>query len=53
MNLLSRKINSFNIIITKDKLKIISEIYYLSILDDLEYYLNLTGYLRSFVYYYI
>ena len=52
INLLDRRVNSFNIIIAKNKLKIISEIIYLATLDDLEHYLNLIDYLRSFVHCY-
>ena len=45
INLLGRRINSFNIVIVEDKLKAISEIVYSATLGDLEYYLGLTGYL--------
>ena len=52
INLLNRKIDSFNIITTKNKFKIINDIIYLIIFDDLKHYFNLTKYLRSFVHYY-
>ena len=53
INLLKRRVDLFEIAIADDKLKAISEIKYLSILEDLEYYLKLIDYLRSFIYYYI
>ena len=52
INLFNRKINFFDIIIIKNKLKIINEIIYLNIFNDLEYYLRLTSYLRSLICYY-
>ena len=52
INLLNRRINLFNIIIAINKLKIISEIIYLATLSDLEHYLDLIDYLRSFIYCY-
>ena len=45
INLFNRRINSFNIVIVEDKLKAISKIIYLATLDNLEYYLDLIGYL--------
>jgi len=53
INLLGRRVNSLGITTVKDKLKAISTLNYPSTLKDLEYYLNLIGYLRSSVYYYI
>ena len=53
INLLGYKVNFFSIAIIEDKLKIISKIFYPIILNNLEYYLNLTGYLYSLVYFYI
>ena len=52
INLLNYRINLFDITITENKLKTISEIIYLAILGDLEHYLNLIDYLRSSIYYY-
>ena len=52
INLLDRKVDSFDMAIAEDKLKAISEIFYSSTLGDLEHYLGLINYLRSFVHYY-
>ena len=52
INLLDRKVDSFDMTTAKNKLKTISEISYPSTLGDLKHYLGLTDYLRSFVYYY-
>ena len=50
--LLSQKINAFELIIAEDKLKAITSLQYLTILRSLKHYLNLTDYLRNYVYYY-
>ena len=52
INLLDRKVDSFDMTTAENKLKTISEISYPSTLGDLEYYLELTDYLRSFIHYY-
>ena len=52
INLLNRKIDSFDMIITKNKFKVINVIIYLVILNDLKHYLNLINYLRSVIHYY-
>lgn len=39
-------------IIVKDKLKAIYFLYYPKILEVLEYYLGLTGYLKGYIYFY-
>ena len=52
INLLDRKIDSFDMTTAKNKLKAINEISYPSTLGDLKHYLGLTGYLRSSVHYY-
>ena len=52
VNLLGRKVDSFDMATSEDKLKAISEIAYPGTLGYLEHYLGLTGYLRSSVHYY-
>ena len=52
INLLNRRVNLFDIVIAKNKLKAINEIIYLTTFDDLEHYLDLIDYLRSSIYYY-
>ena len=46
VNLLDKKINSFNLISLENKLKAILNLQYLSTLRELEYYLRLIDYLR-------
>ena len=45
INLFNRRVNFFNIIIIKNKLKAINEIIYFNVFNNLEYYLKLTNYL--------
>lgn len=52
ISLLGRHINSLGISTPEDKLQAISGLYYLDTLGQLEYYLGLTGYLRSSVHFY-
>ena len=52
INLLNHKIDLFDIIIIKNKFKIINEIIYFIIFNDLKHYLNLIDYLRNFVHFY-
>ena len=52
VSLLGRKVDSFGMAIAEDKLKVISQIFYPVTLGDLEYYLGLTGYLRSSIHCY-
>ena len=52
INLLNYKINLFDIIIIKNKLKTINEIIYFIIFNNLKHYLDLINYLRNFVHYY-
>ena len=53
INLLNRYINLFNLIIIKDKLKIIKTLKYSIILENLKHYLDLANYLRDNIHYYI
>lgn len=53
INLLDRKVDFFDIIIIKDKLKIINEIAYLNILKDFKYYFKFMSYLYNLIYYYV
>ena len=46
VNLLDKKVNSFDLILSKDKLKAISNLQYLNTLRELEHYLELINYLR-------
>ena len=52
MNLLERRVDSFNMATAKDKLKAISYLAFSITLGDLEHYLDLTRYLRSSIHYY-
>ena len=53
INLLNRKINLFDIIIIENKFKIINDIIYFFIFNDLKHYFDLTNYLQNFIHYYI
>ena len=52
IKLLSRRVNSMGLLITKEILAAIAKIEYFTILGLLEYYLKLDRYLREYVYYY-
>ena len=45
VNLLNKKVNSFNLILLENKLKAISNLQYFNTLRELEYYLRLIDYL--------
>ena len=53
INLLNKKVNSFDLILLEDKLKAISNLQYFSTLRELEYYLKLIDYLYQYIYFYI
>ena len=53
INLLSRRVDSLEIIIIKNKLKVINKIFYLNIFEDFKYYLNLIKYFRNSIHFYI
>ncbi len=50
--LLGQRVNSLGLSISKEKLKRVRLLKYPKTLEALEYYLGLTGYLRSYIYYY-
>ena len=52
VNLLNQKINSFDLIIAEDKLKVISLLKFPRILQQLKTYLKLISYLREYVSFY-
>ena len=52
INLLNRKIDLFDIITIKNKLKTINEIIYFVIFDNLKHYFDLMKYLRNFIHFY-
>ena len=52
VNLLGRKVDSLGLATSEDKLVAIRNLSYPITLEKLEYYLGLTGYLRTGVYYY-
>ena len=53
VQLLGQRVNSLGLTTTTEKLAAIVKIQYPLIVSDLEYFLGLTGYLRSYIYYYI
>lgn len=52
VNLLGRKVNSFGLISSEEKLRAISALKYPRTLGELEHYLVLTGYLRQYIHFY-
>ena len=52
VDLLGQRVNSLGISTSEEKLRAISLLKFPNALIDLEHYLGLTGYLRSFIYYY-
>ena len=52
INLLRRRVNSFGLITTENKLEVIRVLKYSTILRGLKHYLDLIGYLRNYIYYY-
>lgn len=49
---LDQQVNSLGLLTSKRKLKIVRRLRYLETLGALEYYLGLTKYLKSYIYYY-
>ena len=52
INLLGRRVDLFGLAIAEEKLEVIRSLKYPKILGDLEHYLGLAGYLRSYIYYF-
>ena len=52
INLLGRRVDFFGIATAEDKLEAIKSLRYPATLEDLEHYLGLTGYLRSYVHHF-
>lgn len=52
VGLLGQQVNLLGLTTAKEKLNAISLLHYLDTLGALEYYLGLTGYLRSYIHYY-
>ena len=53
VGLLGQQVNSLGLITSDEKLKAIRFLRYLETLGALEYYLGLTGYLRSYIHFYV
>lgn len=52
VNFLKQRVNLFDLITIKNKFKTIKTLKYSTILKILKYYINLTNYLRNYVYYF-
>lgn len=52
IGLLGQRVNSLGLIIVDDKLRAIQLLHYLDTLGALEFYLSLTGYFCSYIYFY-
>ena len=53
MALLGQRVNSLGLTTSEQKLKAIQFLTYPDILGAVEYYLGLTGYLRSYIHFYV
>ena len=53
VNLLKRRVDSFELIIIKNKFEIIKIIKYSTTFKNLKYYLNLINYFRDYIYYFV
>lgn len=51
MILLKQKINSFDLSTTKEKFKVITNLIFSKTLKKLKFYLNMTKYLREYIFY--